>query len=507
MILYDDGGHNAKEVNRKLQIKPLNHRSIRMNAIDVLAIAIEHLCHEAMKEIEQQCRFTLNADDVEFVVTVPAIWSDSSKQLMRLAAESTSEIKESSLKIALEPEMASIFCRKFLETKRPNAKLKLIDDDIDGANECYLIVDFGGGTVDITAHQYQQGGYIKEIHKCTGGPFGSNEINRQFENMIETIFGERLWSKFKREQPSIYLDFMQTFELRKCEARPDQLTPYNILLTFSFINYFQSSKIANMFEKNAPNGLMYSADLGTIRIDAPLLKRMFMKTIQPTIEIIKALLDKEIRFESIRTIFLVGGFAQSLLLQQEMRLEFEPKRFVITPHHASLAVLFGACQYGLNPSLIQSRRARRTYGVAIMMKFDSSIHPRSKRFVHNKHEWCCDVFDRFVYINQSIGLFESIRRRYKPIVSNQTSCIFHIYCTDKFHTRFVTDEGVRKCGTLFLDLERMDLPDHLNPAFQKLIEREIELEMFFGESEIKVSAKDLITGSSVNSNIDFLYKN
>lgn len=38
-----------------------------------------------------------------------------------------------------------------------------------------MVVDCGGGTVDITVHQMtdRKSGHLKELHKATGGPFGS----------------------------------------------------------------------------------------------------------------------------------------------------------------------------------------------------------------------------------------------------------------------------------------------------------------------------------------------
>ena len=36
-----------------------------------------------------------------------------------------------------------------------------------------MIVDCGGGTTDITVHQIDSGGCLREIHKAVGGPFGS----------------------------------------------------------------------------------------------------------------------------------------------------------------------------------------------------------------------------------------------------------------------------------------------------------------------------------------------
>lgn len=39
----------------------------------------------------------------------------------------------------------------------------------------YAVVDCGGGTVDITVHQMTDRtcGHLKELHKATGGPYGS----------------------------------------------------------------------------------------------------------------------------------------------------------------------------------------------------------------------------------------------------------------------------------------------------------------------------------------------
>jgi molecular chaperone DnaK (HSP70) len=37
-----------------------------------------------------------------------------------------------------------------------------------------MVVDCGGGTVDITVHEMEnESGNLKELYKATGGPFGS----------------------------------------------------------------------------------------------------------------------------------------------------------------------------------------------------------------------------------------------------------------------------------------------------------------------------------------------
>ena len=38
----------------------------------------------------------------------------------------------------------------------------------------YMVVDCGGGTVDITVYEMESKyGCLKELHKATGGPYGS----------------------------------------------------------------------------------------------------------------------------------------------------------------------------------------------------------------------------------------------------------------------------------------------------------------------------------------------
>ena len=37
----------------------------------------------------------------------------------------------------------------------------------------YVVVDCGGGTVDITVHELSSTGQLIELHRATGGPHGS----------------------------------------------------------------------------------------------------------------------------------------------------------------------------------------------------------------------------------------------------------------------------------------------------------------------------------------------
>lgn len=108
MNLYCD------KVDNNFKIKSLNHQNTEISALKLFSITLEYLCQQAMNEIGQHCLMVFNKEDIGWVITVPAIWSDSSKQFMRLAAEQTKVIDGELLRIALEPEVASLYCKHFL---------------------------------------------------------------------------------------------------------------------------------------------------------------------------------------------------------------------------------------------------------------------------------------------------------------------------------------------------------------------------------------------------------
>jgi len=69
---------------------------------------------------------------------------------------------------------------------------------------------------------------------------------------------------------------------------------------------------------------------------------------------------------------------------------------------------------------------------------------------------------------------------------------------------FITEPGVKKCGTLCLDLT--DVQYQQQPPGGANKRREIHTRMTFGDTEIKVMALDVSTGKCVRSGIDFLNK-
>ena len=107
-------------------------------------------------------------------------------------------------------------------------------------------------------------------------------------------------------------------------------------------------------------------------------------------------------------LFLVGGFAESAIVQEAIRSEFGHKMNVIIPQVSrerlrdfnqkmsllvyllcaffqffqgvGVAVLRGAVLYGLDPSIVHVRRAMKTYGIGVIKPFLHGIHPKGKEY-------------------------------------------------------------------------------------------------------------------------------
>ena len=72
-------------INRQLQIKEELGKSL--SAMTVFSLSIGYLVEHMMKTVNDGVKGGIGKSDVDWVLTVPAIWSDAAKQFMREAAE------------------------------------------------------------------------------------------------------------------------------------------------------------------------------------------------------------------------------------------------------------------------------------------------------------------------------------------------------------------------------------------------------------------------------------
>ncbi|KAI8510870.1 hypothetical protein Bbelb_117860 [Branchiostoma belcheri] len=160
------------EVRRDMPLAASNGKTLP--ALDVFSHALKFLSDHLRDAVTVSTGAEIEAHSIRWVITVPAIWSDAAKHFMREAAYKAgiaSMDNRKQLLIALEPEAASLFCRqlnvyKFREDTDKPTSLQMDQE------ERYMVVDCGGGTVDVTVHEIRHDGSMRELHRPTGGPWG-----------------------------------------------------------------------------------------------------------------------------------------------------------------------------------------------------------------------------------------------------------------------------------------------------------------------------------------------
>ncbi|XP_051724544.1 heat shock 70 kDa protein 12A isoform X3 [Ctenopharyngodon idella] len=481
----------------------------KVKALDIFAYALAFFKEQALKELSDQAGADFDNADVRWVITVPAIWKMPAKQFMREAAYKAGLVSRDNpdqLIIALEPEAASIYCRKLrlhqmvdLGTKTAlNGYSPTENIGVGTAQgDRYVVVDCGGGTVDLTVHQIRlPEGHLKELYKASGGPYGSIGIDYEFEKLLCKIFGQDFIDQFKIKRPAAWVDLMIAFESRKRAATPDRSNPLNINLPFSFIDYykkFRGHSVEHALRKSNVDFVKWSSQ-GMLRMSPDAMNALFKPTIDHIIQHLTELFERP-EVTDIKFLFLVGGFAESPLLQQAVQKMLQGRSRIIIPHDVGLTILKGAVLFGLDPSVIKVRRSPLTYGVGVLNRFIEGKHPPEKMLVKDGTRWCTDVFDTFISADQSVALGETVKRSYTPAKPSQQVIVIHVYCSEKESVSFISDPGVRKCGTLKLDVSGTESP---------ATRREIQTLMQFGDTEIRAMAIDVATSRSVKASIDFL---
>ena len=126
-------------------------------ACDYLKLLHEHvmttISRRSGSAIMQNARF-------DYVLTVPAIWSDLAKNRTRIAATKAGLGGENSnLELLSEPESAAIYSLKTIENILTRIK---VGDKI-------VVCDAGGGTVDLVAYDLKQIEPTLQVIECTTG--------------------------------------------------------------------------------------------------------------------------------------------------------------------------------------------------------------------------------------------------------------------------------------------------------------------------------------------------
>ncbi|MEV6073453.1 Hsp70 family protein [Nocardia sp. NPDC052001] len=416
--------------------------------------------------------------EILWCLTVPAIWRDRECQLMRQCAERAG-IPGDRLLLAIEPEVAALYCRH-------DAGLS----GADATGDRFMVVDAGGGTVDITAYEVTDAG-LTEIGYTSGGGHGSTYLDQDFisQAMVRRVGRSSLDAAYNADRGA-FADLLDAWERAKLGFDPaaghDLVVPLNNRL-YRNLDADAREKLAR-----AQNGID-----DEIILDSEEAISLFDRTVEPILDLVDDQLAR-IGDAGVGRILLVGGFAQSRHLQNRLRQRIGSRSMLVIPSKPAWAVLIGAVHYALAPSTaIVGRRSRFTYGIATALKFEEGRDPEDYRR-HNYRDWpsCTNRFDAFVQAGEIIDLGHEVRRTYLPFDDGQATIGLRIFTSVDLEPRYVTESGCNEVGEMTVDASAsLSLPTS---------ERTSEVIMTFGGTEISVRARDLRSDQDVSVTVDFV---
>lgn len=464
--------------SNEYQIKAVNSSRI-MDLVDLIAIILEYIKKHAIeaisstsKGIEDEYKYNEENDKIRWVLTIPAIWDEKSKSVMMKAAEKAGIVSEKNkhLFFALEPEAASYYCAKELPVKEG---LFL---------NPYIVCDLGAGTGDIVCHERViNDGIEKIIEKDVpkGGSYGSDEINKIFEEQVlKVIFGNDIFDKLNKKfqeslkdnkknkkLPSQYVTLQKDLNLFKesLDENYEQDTfDIDCSLFYKLENDFNIDDAIKNYNAQCKKGWEienYGKESDDMTITFPY--RIFYditKEITDNVADILISIIKEV--PSTSTIFYVGGFCNSKfaveLIKKRINSEYQNIKHIL-PTRPDNAVLKGAIYYAMAPERIKSRKAKYSLGMSAYLDWNSKYEDGGEKYYDeefNKYV-CKNAFYNFISKNDDIPYDNCLIKplRIRRLDDNKFGGKLIIYKSSKIHPLFIDEDSVEEIGSFYLSIE------------------------------------------------------
>ncbi|EPT00710.1 hypothetical protein FOMPIDRAFT_150495 [Fomitopsis schrenkii] len=316
---------------------------------DFLAYIFKHTKDHIIKTNPTGCQIleanSASGPPIDFVLSHPNGWSGPQQSSMRRAAIIAKLVPDddegaSRIQFVTEGEASLQFC---IATGLGN--------DIIREDNHVTIVDCGGGTIDVSTYRFVDSGPVtveeSAIPECIIQ--GSTMVNRRAEELLRNKLRS---SRFATNDDIEAM--MSTFESM---TKPTFRDP-------TAISYIRFGGPRDTDER-------YNIRRGVLSLSGSEMASLF----QPSINAIKSAITNQVAGLDPRrtTILLVGGFATSPFLQEELQSHVDGKglRMFSPDGQTSKAVAEGALWFYLDHR-VRARVARHTYGSQCCVNYDGS---------------------------------------------------------------------------------------------------------------------------------------
>ena len=376
-----------------------------------------------------------------------------------------------------------------------------------------MVIDAGGGTIDITAHIEVDGGIVVQ-NIPTGNAWGGTQVNEGFSKLLQEIVNDPGFKKFiasgdhNKIQASLIKILYNEFEKQKILFGNGKTKEIAVELPKIFVRFHKKALVEGVEKMN---GADYDADTNdTLYIDKSVTEsKLFDPVIQGIIDCTLAAIEK-IDYNP-NTFYLVGAFGGCKYVHEKVsaaiKRYYESKGHggtcdVLVPPSPQLAVATGAAMWRKNPEKFKGRRVDATYGIGVGMKFDPNKHNEAYKYYNEdcKDDRCDFIFKIFLEKGELAIANEVITTTLIPAYKADTTANISIYSTPHLGIQYCADENKKVIlpviGKLVINIPN---PDNL-----PLSQRKIDITLDFSGTEIHAKAYYQVTGEEVKTVCDFL---
>ncbi|KAK6599734.1 hypothetical protein H4I95_08609 [Botrytis cinerea] len=369
---------------------------------------------------------------------VPAIWNDAGKAATRAAAIQAGFLRDENdnrLTLITEPEAAALFC-----SKAGLLNLKIHD--------AVLIVDCGGGTVDLIAYEVEEESPFT-VSECTAGSgdsCGSTALNRNFSNILRTKIRKMKLPEGSKTAGRVYAKCIMDFENR---------------IKADFRNNNQKWAVDVGIEAEFPEA---GIEEGYMTFTNEEILQCFEPVVNRILELVRnQIIAIQAQNRTLQNVLVVGGFGASEYLFQQIKLHVPPQfqAKVVRPMDSVAAIVKGAVTAGITERVITSRVARRHYLMATLQPFKEGHHPEAYRVPSlDGKDRCKFTRQIFVQKGQRVKIGEPVKVSFFRQVAPGATLMYEdiLYaCDDDVCPEYTKDPRVKEVVTLTSDLSRKNL--------------------------------------------------
>ncbi|MET8683884.1 hypothetical protein ABZV77_06670 [Streptomyces sp. NPDC004732] len=444
--------------------------------VPLIAAYLKKLREVALAEIT---RYHYRPEDVRWCMTVPAIWSPKALAAMRNAAERAGFAADhDNLLLLPEPDAAAFACH--IEKAAADSPFRELLRSFRRPERRFLVVDCGGGTIDVVSYRVAHDGTLEQLRAPSGGPYGAEYVTRLFVNDIlaDRLGGiiqvNRLATGHRKEVEAVMLSWERA---RNTFKGPGDTAA---LVELDSVHHFLTSEQRSRLRR-AQGG-----DDLSIVITPQEMTALLDAAIEPLLACIDPHLAavRQGREKDKPLLYVVGGFSKSPYLLGRVASHVGARAVVHQPERPERAVLHGAVHHCYAPA-VSARRAPATYGVRVAEPYE----PRDgERFWKSSEEryFCPDRFLKLATLDELLPL-GTVRthRGLVPTDPQSKNIDVKIYETSLLDPYYYDEGPHHLLGTVPVDLSAcMDVG---------VMDRRMDLQLIFGDTEIRVRAVNVRT--------------